>query len=509
MTNFDIDVQVSANSKSKVTEELRTLLKSVKPELTVKVNKQSLNAIRQSVVNKFKDPIPIKIQIDQGSLNAAKQQVANLKNSVAGAANSDSGSSTNVIRGSTGTSGGSSAKQSITGVSKKTINTEGKYQTLLNKRVTAFDNYYKALLKGDKTSATVYKKRFRELSDEARVLAKNSKAYEDLYSQSVAETRHRYNLANAKQQDSIVKQTIRDNARIANEQAKEQARQVKNQKKYLDQYNKLTDLQNNNNRLKRNSELNAEVTQMRRQLLKSAYTKQSDDELIKTNDQYKALQKNLAATGVAEQKLGTIVKNNASKFIKWYGVSQGVMHLQQGMTEMWEAVKNVDTAMTELRKVTDETDGTYSKFYKNATVRARNLGATVSDTINASADFARLGYNIDDAAKLADAATVYKNVGDGIEDIGTASSSIISTMKAFNVEAKDSMKIVDMMNEVGNKYAIGSAGIGEALLRSASSLASGGNSLEESIGMITAMNEIVQDPQVVGKIMPSYIAIYN
>lgn len=441
MPIFDIDVKVTAESKSKVTEEVRTLLKSVKPELSVKVNKQSLNAIRQSVVNKFKDPIPIKIKIDQGSLNTAKQQIANLRNGVGGAISDDGGSSSNVIRGSTSKSGGFQ-KVTTGGATKEDIKIEQTFQDLLSTRAKRVKALQTAVQKGNKNAAQEIAKRLN-LTNQQIIAEKQANAeYQKMFA------KHSANL-----KDDLAISKARFNDQQAKQQAKEQAKLIKNQKKFLEQYNKLTDLQNNNKRLRKNTELNADVTQMRRQLLKSAYTKQSDDDLARTNEQYKVLQKNLAATGVAEQKLGTIVKNNASKFLKWYGVSQGVMHLQQGMTEMWEAVKNVDTAMTELRKVTDETNSTYTKFYDNATVRARNLGATVSDTINASADFARLGYNIDEAAMLADAATVYKNVGDGIEDIGTASSSIISTMKAFNIEAKDSMKIVDKYNEVGMKIA--------------------------------------------------------
>lgn len=80
------------------------------------------------------------------------------------------------------------------------------------------------------------------------------------------------------------------------------------------------------------------------------------------------------------------------------------------------------------------------------------MGATVADTITATADFARLGFDIDEASGLADAALVYKNVGDGIEDISEASQSIISTMKAFGVEASDAMSIVDKFNEVGKHH---------------------------------------------------------
>ena len=49
-----------------------------------------------------------------------------------------------------------------------------------------------------------------------------------------------------------------------------------------------------------------------------------------------------------------------------------------------------------------------------------------------------------------------------------------------------------------NNFAISSSGIGEALQRSASALASAGNTIEESIGLVTAMNSVVQDPDSVG-----------
>lgn len=205
--------------------------------------------------------------------------------------------------------------------------------------------------------------------------------------------------------------------------------------------------------------------------------------------------------GENTRTLGERVGGLAAKFTSWLTVSQIVMRLYTTLRKMVSAVIDIDTAMTELKKVTDETDATYSKFLDNASVRAKKLGATITDTVNASADFARLGYTLDESAQLADAALVYKNVGDGIEDISQASESIISTMKAFDIQAENSMSIVDKFNEVGNNFAISSEGIGEALRRSASALAAGNNTLDESIALITAANSVVQDPDVVGTTM--------
>lgn len=96
---------------------------------------------------------------------------------------------------------------------------------------------------------------------------------------------------------------------------------------------------------------------------------------------------------------------------------------------------------------------------------------------------------------------MYKNVGDGIEDVSQASESIISTMQAFGIEAENAISIVDKFNEVGNNFAISSEGVGEALRRSASALAAGNNTLDESIALITAANSVVQDADVVGTTM--------
>lgn len=200
------------------------------------------------------------------------------------------------------------------------------------------------------------------------------------------------------------------------------------------------------------------------------------------------------ATKSVTDRIGSLV----GKFSSWLTISQTVMFAFNSMRKMVTASIELDTAMTELKKVTNETDATYSTFLDNASTRATKLGASLSDAVTATADFARLGYSIEDAEKLSDAATIYKNVGDGIEDISQASESIIATMQAFGTSANDAMSIVDKFNEVGNNYAISSEGVGEALLRSAAAMSAANNTLDETIALATAANTIVQNPESVG-----------
>ena len=172
--------------------------------------------------------------------------------------------------------------------------------------------------------------------------------------------------------------------------------------------------------------------------------------------------------------------------------------IYSGAQKIYQSVLDIDTAMTELRKVTDATEAEYIQFMDGAIERANRLGTSVKEVVQASSDYARLGYTIDEASELADSAIIYKNVGDGLSGIDQATEHLISTMKAFGIEAEDAMRIVDVFNEVANNFPTSAADIGEGLQRSAASLSAAGNSLEESVAIFTAAQAIQQDADVVG-----------
>ena len=221
----------------------------------------------------------------------------------------------------------------------------------------------------------------------------------------------------------------------------------------------------------------------------------SPDEFRHLNEEIATFKKEADAAGLTISAFFRNMRTQMSYFIMQWVSVQGAVRILRSLVQ---EVTNVDTAMTELRKVTEATNEEFETFSVSAGNTGRELGASVSDVINATAEFARLGESLPDAEELGRVATLYKNVGDGI-DITTASEDIISTMKAFKIEAKDAITIVDKLNEVGNSFAISSGGIGEALKRSASALAAGNNDLSESIALITTANTIAQDPTTVGQ----------
>ena len=202
--------------------------------------------------------------------------------------------------------------------------------------------------------------------------------------------------------------------------------------------------------------------------------------------------------GRAGRTLWDTLKNSgfhqiAAQMAGMFGVYDVINVVRQGIN----TVRELDTAMTEVRKVSNATEGQYDSFRDTISSTAKEIATTNKELLNSSADFLRLGYSLDRANDLAKNATLFVNVGDGV-DITEATEDMITAMKAFDIKAEDSIKIVDDYNQIGNRFALSASDIGEAMKRSASALETGNNSFEQSIGLITAMNEIVQNSENTG-----------
>lgn len=154
-------------------------------------------------------------------------------------------------------------------------------------------------------------------------------------------------------------------------------------------------------------------------------------------------------------RLGASVKQQlmqaAEAFSYYFSARYLVMELVQVIQQVPEEIKKIDAAMIELTKVSDASLSQVKSDFAEFSEIAKRLGASVSDVINATADWSRLGYSLPDSKKLAEIAVLYKNVGDGI-DIDTANKSLVSTLQGFQLDVSEAMGIVDKFNEV--KYCL-------------------------------------------------------
>ena len=113
--------------------------------------------------------------------------------------------------------------------------------------------------------------------------------------------------------------------------------------------------------------------------------------------------------------------------------------------------------------------------------------------LEASTEFRKNGFNDEDAAQLGQVASMFQNIADEQVSAGESASFIISQLTAFNLTADDSVHVIDAVNEVANNFSVSSGDLSKSLGVVSASSSAMGNSLEETIGMLTSITEITRN----------------
>lgn len=144
-----------------------------------------------------------------------------------------------------------------------------------------------------------------------------------------------------------------------------------------------------------------------------------------------------------KQFSSAITSQSANFLAQYFSLQDFIRYGQQ----IAQNVTQIDSALIELQKVSDASNSRIQQSFKTSSNTAQELGATVSDVITDTADWSRLGYSIDDSEKMARATQLFQNVGDNMSR-ETASDTLISTMKAFNIDANDATSTISKYNQV-------------------------------------------------------------
>lgn len=203
------------------------------------------------------------------------------------------------------------------------------------------------------------------------------------------------------------------------------------------------------------------------------------------DNQFKNLKSTISAEGLSGRSWMHEFSQGLQRigqFAYSYGI---VQRIPETLSAMANAVLDVDTAMTELRKVSTASESEISGYFNRATESAKKYGLSIDEIISSTADWSRLGYNLKDAEIMSEATALLTTVGDNMTQ-ESSSEGLISILKGFQMEAEEANSIVSRINEVANTQPIDTSGIVDALQRSASSLSAANNTIDESIAMITA-----------------------
>lgn len=194
------------------------------------------------------------------------------------------------------------------------------------------------------------------------------------------------------------------------------------------------------------------------------------------------------------QKLSRLFKEHFQTAIAMAGVAM----VKQGLREVYNNVLELDTAVTELKKVSSMTGDEMNSYLERTATNARELGASISDLVTSTADWKRLGYSDEDSEELARVAALMANVGDQIDNATTASSYLISTMQGFGLVADDAEHLLDCMNQIANTEPVSMNDLGIIMQKSSAAMSAAGNTYQETLSLAAAVNGVLQDSEASG-----------
>lgn len=216
----------------------------------------------------------------------------------------------------------------------------------------------------------------------------------------------------------------------------------------------------------------------------------------KINRSFRTMSSEAQAAGVNGLSFFDKIKEDALKFTSWMSLTTVISGISREAVKFYNNVVDIDTAMTDLRKVTDNTNQQYTEFFDNIGQKAKDLKIDLPDLISQTAEWGKRGYSLDEAETLATNSGIYSVVGE--VDNATAVQDLTTVMKSYNMTVDESINIVDKFNAISNKYAVSASDIGDMLSRSVSSLSVAGNTLDQAIAMGTAITEITGDAAEAG-----------
>lgn len=187
--------------------------------------------------------------------------------------------------------------------------------------------------------------------------------------------------------------------------------------------------------------------------LSTAITNGDGAAVRQLREEFRLLQSEARATGNVGKtfaqsftsSLGSVAKFAAS-YVSLYRVFN---ELKQGV----QTVVELDTALVDLQKTSTASSSQLNQFYKEANNIAKQYGTTTQQIIQGAADWSRLGYSLEDSKTMSKLSSQFAAISPGMS-VDTATTSLVSTMKAFGIEADNVLDgVMSKVNAVGKLIA--------------------------------------------------------
>lgn len=206
--------------------------------------------------------------------------------------------------------------------------------------------------------------------------------------------------------------------------------------------------------------------------------------------EFKNIKLEATKAGDIGASFGKILKQRWQSLGAYIGSFASFYQVVGYIRKMVDSVKELDSALTEMRKVSDESVSTLKAFQKESFNIADQVGSTANVIQNSTADWMRLGESLEQAKESAKDASILLNVSE-FGSIDEATTALVAMSQAY--KELDKMDIIDKLNNIGNNFSISTDQLASGLQNAAAVLKTQGNDIDKSIALLTAANSITQD----------------
>lgn len=186
------------------------------------------------------------------------------------------------------------------------------------------------------------------------------------------------------------------------------------------------------------------------------------------------------------------VKDQATKFSQWVGVSSVVM---EGITKVRQAgaeLKNIDSILTEISKTSDLTKQQLKELGAVSFDAASKYGKKASDYLIAVQEMSRSGFYGKQGEAMAEQAILAVAAGDLYPDV--ANNYILATNAAYklNGEAEKLNAVLDGQNSITNKNSVAMSDMAVAMSEAGTVASSYRVSIEDLSAMIGTIESVTK-----------------
>ncbi|MCU6710073.1 phage tail tape measure protein [Paenibacillus sp. J5C_2022] len=197
------------------------------------------------------------------------------------------------------------------------------------------------------------------------------------------------------------------------------------------------------------------------------------------------MQKAGAKTAFLDTKFGKLLNTVSTVF------GSKILALPQLLFSATTAtILEVDKQFNQLKQ-TMSADTDFKRMLEGSIELSKELGRSLADVNKSIIEVAKKGYNGEQTLELARTMTVTQNV----TDIGSDQSyaTITTAMNAFNIQAYQSMSIIDQLNSLNNAFGVSNNELAASLQQTANAAASIGVSMAELLGDSTALMQVTRE----------------